>query len=88
MTAGPGDETAGAVGGGHLRASHTDREQVIGTLKTAFVQGRLTKDELDVRLDQTFASRTCAELAGHGVIQRTWRSRSLRPWVPKTYATR
>jgi hypothetical protein len=63
MTAGPGDETAGAGGRGHLRASHTDREQAIGTLKTAFVQGRLTKDELDVRLDQTFASRTYAELA-------------------------
>ena len=48
---------------GHLRASHADREHVIGTLKAAFVQGRLTKDELDLRIGQTFASRTYAELA-------------------------
>jgi len=39
-----------AAGCGHLRASHADREQVIGTLKTAFVQGRLGRDELDVRV--------------------------------------
>ena len=61
----PGDETAaGASGHGRLRASHADREQVIGTLKAAFVQGRLTKDELDSRVSQTFAARTYGELAG------------------------
>jgi len=59
--AGPGDELA-AAGRGHLRASHADREQVIGSLKTAFVQGRLTKDELDARAGQAFAARTYAEL--------------------------
>ena len=32
-------------------------------LKAAFVQGRLTKDEFDMRVGQTFASRTYAELA-------------------------
>jgi Domain of unknown function (DUF1707) len=48
---------------GHLRASHADREQVIAALKVAFVQGRLTKDELDARAGQTFASRTYGELA-------------------------
>ena len=47
MTAGPGDEkAASAAGRGHLRASHADREQVIGTLKAAFVQGWLAEDEL------------------------------------------
>ncbi len=62
--AGPGDEMAAAAAGrGHLRASHADREQVIDLLKAAFVQGRLTKDELDARVGQTFASRTYAELA-------------------------
>ena len=61
---GPGNEMAAGAGDrGHLRASHADREQVIGTLKAAFVQGMLTKAELDVRLGQTFAARTCAELA-------------------------
>jgi hypothetical protein len=54
---------AGAAGRGRLRASHADREQVIGTLKAAFVQGRLTKDELDARVGQTLASRTYADLA-------------------------
>jgi len=48
---------------GHLRASHADREQVIEVLKAAFVQGRLTKDEFDARVGQTFASRTYAGLA-------------------------
>jgi hypothetical protein len=62
--AGPGDEiAAGQAGRGHLRASHADREQVIDTVKAAFVQGILTKAELDVRLGQTFAARTCGELA-------------------------
>jgi hypothetical protein len=62
---GPGDEIAAAEGrgDGDLRASHADREQVIGTLKAAFVQGRLTEDELDARVDQVYASRTYAELA-------------------------
>jgi hypothetical protein len=63
--AGPGDETAAAEGrgDGHLRASHADREQVIGALKAAFVQGRLTEDELDARAGRVYASRTYAELA-------------------------
>jgi hypothetical protein len=60
----PSDEMAADAGGhGRLRASHADREQVIGTLKAAFVQGMLTKDELDHRVGQTLASRTHAELA-------------------------
>jgi hypothetical protein len=59
-----GDEkAAGASGRGDLRASHADREQVIETLKAAFVQGRLDRDEFDLRVDQAFASRTYAELA-------------------------
>ena len=62
--AGPGDENALPAGRrGHLRASHADREQVIGVLKAAFVQGRLTKDELDLRVGQVLVSRTYADLA-------------------------
>jgi DUF1707 SHOCT-like domain len=56
------DQMPAAAGHGHLRASHADREQVIGTLKAAFVQGMLAKDEFDLRVGQAFASRTCAEL--------------------------
>jgi Domain of unknown function (DUF1707) len=64
VTTRPGDETAaGARGRGHLRASHADRERVVGTLKAAFVAGMLAKDEFDLRVSQTFASRTYAELA-------------------------
>jgi len=60
----PGDQmAAGAVGRGRLLASHADREQVIDTLKAAFVQGLLTKDEFDLRVGQTLGSRTYAELA-------------------------
>ena len=45
-----------------LRASHADREQVVGVLKAAFVQGRLAKDEFDLRIGRVFASRTYADL--------------------------
>ena len=62
--AGPENEIAAGTGGrGHLRVSHADREQVIGTLKAAFVQGRLVKDEFDLRVGQALAPRTYAELA-------------------------
>jgi hypothetical protein len=54
---------AAAEGRGRLRAAHADRERVIGELKSAFVQGRLDKDEFDARVGQALASRTYAELA-------------------------
>jgi hypothetical protein len=64
VIAGPGNEKAAALAGcSHLRASHADREQMIDTLKAAFVQGRLTKDEFGERIGQALASRTYAELA-------------------------
>jgi Domain of unknown function (DUF1707) len=60
----PGQENpVTAAGRGHMRASHADRDRVIDTLKAAFVQGRLTKDEFDARVGRTLASRTYAELA-------------------------
>ena len=64
MTAGPWDPRAvGATGRSHLRASDADRERVVDALKAAFVQGRLTKDELGRRTGQALASRTYGELA-------------------------
>jgi CHASE2 domain-containing sensor protein len=45
------------------RATHFDRVQVIGTLKSAFVQGRLTENEFDARVGQASASQTHADLA-------------------------
>jgi Domain of unknown function (DUF1707) len=62
MTTGPGDEPA-AAGREGLRQGHADREQVIEALKDAFVQGRLTRDELGVRAGQALAARTYADLA-------------------------
>ena len=59
-----GEERAAAVGArGHLRASRADRERVIELLKVAFVQDRLTQDELDTRVGLALASRTYADLA-------------------------
>jgi len=58
VTAGREDGTAG-----QLRASHADRDQAIDVLKAAFVQGRLTKGEFDLRVGRVFASRTYADLS-------------------------
>jgi DUF1707 SHOCT-like domain len=54
---------AGAASRSRMRASHADRERVIDTLKTAFVNGRLTRDELDARTGRALAARTYADLA-------------------------
>ena len=60
MTA--GREEGGAGARGRLRTSAAEREQAISVLKSAFVQGRLGKDEFDLRVGQVFASRTYADL--------------------------
>jgi hypothetical protein len=60
VTTGREDGTAGELG--RLRTSHADREQAIDALKAAFVQGRLTKDEFDLRVGRVLASRTYADL--------------------------
>ena len=57
------DQRPAAAGRGDLRASHADRDQVIGVLKAAFVQGMLAKDEFDLRVGQAFTSRTYGDLA-------------------------
>jgi len=46
-----------------LRASDADREQAVEALKAAFAGGRLTRDELDMRLDRALLARTYAEVA-------------------------
>jgi uncharacterized protein DUF1707 len=64
VTAEPGDQAAAAAAGrSRLRASDADREHVIDMLKAAFVHGRVTKEEFEVRVGQAFAARTYAELA-------------------------
>jgi len=58
-----GPQDPAAAGRDRLRAGHADREQVVETLKDAFVQGRLTRDELDARAGRALSARTCADLA-------------------------
>ncbi len=58
-----GPEDPAAAGRDRLRAGHADREQVIKTLKDAFVHGRLTRDELDVQAGRALVARTRAEMA-------------------------
>jgi hypothetical protein len=59
----PPGQIPAAAGSGCWRASRADREQVIGTLKAAFVQGMLAKEEFDVLVGQTFAARIYSQLA-------------------------
>lgn len=57
---GPGDEKPSP---GELRASHEDRDRVVELLRVAAGDGRLTAEELDVRLEEAMTARTYAELA-------------------------
>jgi Domain of unknown function (DUF1707) len=50
-------------GHGHLRASDADRERVVEELKAAYMQGRLSQDELRRRVGETLLTRTYAGLA-------------------------
>jgi hypothetical protein len=45
-----------------LRASDTDRDRAVDVLKSAFAEGRLTKDEYDDRMTRIFTARTYGEL--------------------------
>jgi Domain of unknown function (DUF1707) len=61
-----GGATAGgaAAGGrGRMLAGRADRDEAVDLLKTAYVQERLTKDELDARVARALAARTYADLA-------------------------
>lgn len=49
-------------GRGNLRAGDADRNRVAGILGTAYSEGRLSKDEYDVRLDSAMSARTFADL--------------------------
>ena len=45
-----------------MKASDADREHVIGVLREAFAEGRLTAEEHSARVGQAYAARTYAEL--------------------------
>lgn len=46
-----------------MRACDEDRERTADLLRNAFVEGRLSQDELDERLGKVYTSRTYADLA-------------------------
>jgi hypothetical protein len=46
-----------------MRVCDADRERTADLLRTAFVEGRLSQDELDERLGQVYTARTYADLA-------------------------
>jgi hypothetical protein len=50
------------AGGGSLRVSHEDRDQVADLLRVAAGDGRLTSDELDERLELALTARTYDDL--------------------------
>lgn len=52
--------TAGSYA--HLRASTADLDRSIEVLKASFVEGRLSKEELDERVGQAIVARFFAEL--------------------------
>lgn len=63
-----------------IRAGDADRDAAAERLRTAHAEGRLTMDELDVRLDAALAARTLGDLepltrdlpaAGTGRVART-----------------
>jgi hypothetical protein len=56
---------AGLASRGHILASDADREQVLEALKSAFVYGLLSRDDLYTRAGRVLASRTYAELTTH-----------------------
>ncbi len=59
----PSNQLVPAADQGALRASHTDRDQIVELLRVAAGDGRLSAEELDERLDLALAARTYAELA-------------------------
>ena len=46
-----------------MRACDADREHTADLLRTAFVEGRLSQDELDERLGRVYTARTYGDLA-------------------------
>ena len=59
---GPGRDITGPTGPERLRVSDKERHDVAEVLREAAGEGRITLDELDERLEATYAARTYADL--------------------------
>ena len=67
--------------GYNVRIGDADREAIAAQLREHYADGRLTLDELNERLDQTFAAKTKADLnvvlREAGLISRARSGRSV-----------
>ena len=72
---------------GRLRASDADRDRVVELLNVAYSEGRLSKDEYDGRLENTFSARTYADL-DQIVIDLPAAWATVTPMGPMTPVTR
>jgi DUF1707 SHOCT-like domain len=81
--AGSGDWIAASVGDrSRLRVSDADRDRAVDELKAAFVQGRLAKDEFDLRVGQVLTALTYADLDAQTADVPAGLPRSTRPAPP------
>lgn len=58
----PEPRDVGPIAGGDLRASDRDRDLVTQVLTTAYTDGRLTRDELDQRVESAMNAKTFDDL--------------------------
>ena len=61
MTVEPGYGAA-AAGRGQMRASTEDRDRAVEMVTKAYTEGRLTKDEHDIRIERAMTAATYADL--------------------------
>jgi len=59
----PGDRWVTNAEQARMRAADEDRDRTADVLRAAFVEGRLSQDELDDRLGKVYAARTYADLS-------------------------
>lgn len=67
---------------GHLRIGHSEREVVVTLLQEAAGGGRLTMDELDLRLEAALRSKTYADLdslVADLAVELPWRKQTTQP---------
>ena len=62
MNASDTPQLAAGGGRGKMRACDADRDRVVEFLQRAYSEGRLSKDEYDLRLDKALAARTYSDL--------------------------
>ena len=81
----------GVSKGGSLRASDSDRDQIVERLRKAATEGRIAAEELEHRVSHALKARTydeldatVADLPGPGTGRRAHQSRSAGGWAIAT----